>query len=49
MKTEATNFNIGRGLLGEKNFERESEATLSAKDFSCPVTGCLCFLIPLTS
>ena len=39
MKTEATNFNIGRGLLGEKNFQRESEATLSARDFSCPVTG----------
>ena len=30
---------IGRGLLGEKNFQRESEATLSARDFSCPVTG----------
>ena len=29
MKTEATNFNIGRGLLGEKNFQRESEAMLS--------------------
>ena len=39
MKTEATNFNIGRGLLGEKNFQRESEVTLSARDFSCPVTG----------
>ena len=39
MKTEATNFNIGRGLLGEKNFQMESEATLGARDFSCPVTG----------
>ena len=39
MKTEATYFNIGTGLLGEKNFQRESEATLSARDFSCPVTG----------
>ena len=39
MKTEATYFNIGRGFLGEKNFQRESEATLSARDFSCPVTG----------
>ena len=39
MKTEATNFNIGRGLLGETNFQMESEATLSARDFSCPVIG----------
>ena len=39
MKTEATNFKIGRGLLGEKNFQRESEATLSARDLTCPVTG----------
>ena len=40
MKTEATYFNIGTGLLGEKNFQRESEATLGARDFSwCPVTG----------
>ena len=38
MKTEATNFNIGSGLLGEKNFQRESEAKLNARDFSCPVT-----------
>ena len=39
MTTEATNFNIGRALLEEKNFQRDSEATLSARDFSCPVTG----------
>ena len=40
MKTEATYFKIGRGFLGEKNFHRESEATLGARDFSgCPVTG----------
>ena len=39
MKTEATNFNIGRGLLGEKNLQRDLEATLKARDFSCPVTG----------
>ena len=36
MKTEATNFIVGRGLLGKKNSQRESEATLGATG---PVTG----------
>ena len=34
MKTEATNFIVGRGLLGKNNSQRESEATLGARDWS---------------
>ena len=34
MKTEATNFIVGRGLLGKKNSQSESEATLGARDWS---------------
>ena len=33
MKTEATNFIVGRGLLWKKNSQRESEATLNARLF----------------
>ena len=34
MKTEATNFIVGRGLLGKTNSQRESEATQGARDWS---------------